>query len=238
MARRALDLAPRARRGGVAVIAVALVALACLAVGVVAGFAVRGGLRNPFTVEQVDRSEPAVLLALQDLSEYRAASGQYHVIVDVEQDVGMLPSFLAGERTLYVGLGTVDAAVDLGELGPDRVQVVPGPDGTPGSVRITLPPAELTPPRLDPDGSYVYSQSRGLVDRIEDALSSAPEGEQELQRQAVAMLEDAAEDSDLRDRAEANTRAMLEALLESLGFDRVDVTFDAAPPRPSAPDLS
>lgn len=216
------------RRGLGAGIA-AVVALACLVLGVLGGVLLRGAFGNPFATEQIDRSEPAVLLALRDLAEFRAASGQYHVIVDVEEDVGILPSFLAGERTLYVGMGTVDAAVDLGDMGSERVQVDPGADGQGGTVRISLPPAVLTPPRLDPDGSYVYSQQRGLVDRIDDALSSHPEGEQALQQQATAMLAEAAEESDLRERAEANTQAMLEALMESLGFDGVEITFDARP---------
>ena len=44
---------------------------------------------NPFASETVDRSRPAVLESLRDLSEYRAASGHFEVIVDLERDTGL-----------------------------------------------------------------------------------------------------------------------------------------------------
>src|SRR5215204_6435924 len=48
------------------------------------------GLRSltnwPFGEEMIDRSGPAVLTAMRDLSEYHAAAGQYQVVIDIEQD--------------------------------------------------------------------------------------------------------------------------------------------------------
>src|SRR5687767_2660213 len=41
---------------------------------------------NPFETKTVDRSGPAVLQSLRDLQEYRAASGHFEVIVDLEKD--------------------------------------------------------------------------------------------------------------------------------------------------------
>ncbi|HUG84008.1 MAG TPA: DUF4230 domain-containing protein, partial [Euzebya sp.] len=112
--------------------ALLLVALAFMAG--VAGRAVLSDIWPSLDSETVDRSEPAVLLAVRDMAELRAASGQYHVVLDVEEDVPILPSFIAGRRTLFVALGTVDAAVDLADLGEEGVEV--SEDGT--SVRITL----------------------------------------------------------------------------------------------------
>ena len=37
-------------------------------------------------------------------------------MVDVEQDNKLLPSFIKGERTLFIAAGTVDAAVDFSGL--------------------------------------------------------------------------------------------------------------------------
>src|SRR4051812_4090860 len=39
------------------------------------------GVDNPFKTEEVDRTGPAVLKALEDLHEYRAATGSYQVMV-------------------------------------------------------------------------------------------------------------------------------------------------------------
>jgi len=66
---------------------------------------------NPFKEETVDRSGPVLLESLEDLSQYRAASAHLQVVVDVERDTGLVPSFIKGERTLFVAAGKVDAAV-------------------------------------------------------------------------------------------------------------------------------
>src|ERR687896_1637893 len=78
---------------------------------------------NPFKTEEVDRTGPAVLQALNDLHEYRAATGSYQGMVDVEKDAKYLPSFLKGERTLFLAQGSVDASVDFSALGSESVTV-------------------------------------------------------------------------------------------------------------------
>lgn len=179
-------------------------------------------LRNPFATETVDRTQPAVLKALEDLNEYKAASGNYQVIVDLERDARYLPSVVKGERTLFVGVGSVDAGVDFSGLGPEAVVV----SADRRAVTVTLPPARLSEARVDPGRSYVYERQRGLLDRIGSALSDNPSSERELYILTEQRLEAAAaEGSDLVDRAEQNTRAMLEGLLRSLGFTAVDVRF-------------
>ena len=59
---------------------------------------------NPFRTEEVDRTGPAVLKALEDLHEYRAATGSYQVMVDIEKD-----------------------AKSASALPPGRAHAVPGP---------------------------------------------------------------------------------------------------------------
>ncbi len=67
------------------------------------------GLRDFFGTETHDRSGPALLKSIQDMSRYDAASGNFQVVVDLEKDAKYLPDALRGTRTLYVGAGTVDA---------------------------------------------------------------------------------------------------------------------------------
>ena len=67
------------------------------------------GLANPFGTEEIDRSQPPILKSIEDIDEYHAAVGNFEVILDVEEDVNYVPSIIAGERSLFVAAGTVDA---------------------------------------------------------------------------------------------------------------------------------
>ncbi|MEW2425827.1 DUF4230 domain-containing protein [Streptomyces nigra] len=179
------------------------------------------GLKDLFGTETRDRSGPALLQSIQDMSRYDAASGNFQIVVDLEKDARFLPDAVRGTRTLYVGAGTVDAYVDLGKVGEDDVTV--DEDRTTATLR--LPHAVLGRPALDPDRSYAVSKQRGLLDRLGDLFSDNPNGEQAVQKLAVRHIRDAAKKSGLTARAEKNTTDMLRGLLRSLGFEEVKVTY-------------
>ena len=217
--------APRRRRpsvGGpvvlVAAVAVLLLALPALIPAL-----------NPFKEETVDRSGPVLLKSLEDLSEYRAASANLQVIVDVESDTELIPSFIKGERTLFVAAGSVDAAVDFRGLSKDPRAVRVSDDRK--AVAITLPAAHLTDARLDQSRSRVYDRDRGALDRIEEALSDdGGADQQELYVLAERKLAEAARaDPQILRTAEANTKQMLSGMLRALGFEKITITF-ARPP--------
>jgi hypothetical protein len=179
---------------------------------------------NPFDEQTVDRSGDAVLVRLTDLRTYQAASGYYEIVIDQEKDVSNLPSFLAGERVLFVAAGSVDATVDFSGLGPGAVAV--DPSRTRATIRLPAP--VLGSPRLDLDRSYVADHQRGLKERLEDALGSDGGGQntEDLYRLAEQRLAQAgARTGDLDQRARTSTRAMLTSLLTSLGFTDITVTF-------------
>jgi hypothetical protein len=121
----------------------------------------------------------------------------------------------------FLATGTVDAYVDFADLGPDAVTL--SEDGN--SATITLPSPELGEARIDPDESRVLDRDRGLVDRVGDALGDDPTDESALFSMAEDRLENAADDSDLLDRAEDGTRDMLTSLANSLGVEDVTVEF-------------
>jgi hypothetical protein len=73
-------------------------------------------IHQPFKTKIVDRTPPVTLQQLRDLAEYKAASANFEVLIDIEKDVKWLPSAIAGERTFFVGVGSVDAVVDFGAL--------------------------------------------------------------------------------------------------------------------------
>lgn len=179
------------------------------------------GLKDLFGTETRDRSGPALLQSIQDMSRYDAASGNFQIVVDLEKDARFLPDAVRGTRTLYVGAGAVDAYVDLGKVGEDDVTV----DEDRTSATLRLPHAVLGRPALDPDRSYAVSKQRGLLDRLGDLFSDNPNGEQAVQKLAVRHIGDAAKKSGLTARAEKNTTDMLRGLLRSLGFEEVKVTY-------------
>jgi hypothetical protein len=179
------------------------------------------GLKDLFGTETIDRSGPALLTSIQDLSRYDAASGNFQVVVDLEKDTKYLPDAIRGSRTLYVGAGTVDAYVDLGKVGDDDVTV--NEDRT--SATLRLPHARLGTPALNVDRSYAVSKQRGLLDRLGDVFSDNPNSEQAVQKLAVRHIGEAAKESELTRRAETNTTTMLKGLLGSLGFKEVKVSY-------------
>lgn len=182
-------------------------------------------LPNPFESHTVDRTQPALLQSLADLSEYHAASGNFQVIVDTEKDTKFVPSFIRGERTVYVAGGSVDAIVDFSQLDERSIQV--SPDRT--SVSIVLPAPAVADPTVDAEQSRVVSRDRGVLDRIGSAFSDNPSTERPLILAAEQKMRDAANTSDLRARAEDNTRKMLEGMVRALGYANVSVTFSPAP---------
>lgn len=176
---------------------------------------------NPFASQTVDRTRPPVLKSIQDIGEFRAASGNYEVIVDLAKDT-RLPDEILGERTLFVAVGSVDAGVDLAGLDDQAVEL--SADGT--AATITLPAVRIYEAELDVGESYVYERDRGLLNRIGGAFSDDAGSERELYLVAERKLDEAARANDeLAERAEANTRAMLTSLVRALGVKRVDVRF-------------
>ncbi|MFD9500060.1 DUF4230 domain-containing protein [Streptomyces sp. NPDC060035] len=183
------------------------------------------GLGDIFGEETTDRSGPAVLKSIQDMSAYEAASGNFQVVVDLEKDAKYLPDAVRGTRTLYVGAGTVGAFVDLGKVTENGVVV--NEDRTTAELR--LPHAVLGKPALDPDRSYAVSKQRGLLDRLGDFFSDNPGSEQAVNKLAAKHIGEAAKESGLTQRAEKNTTSMLQGLLGSLGFDTVTVRYTDPP---------
>jgi hypothetical protein len=215
---------PRRRfslRGALATLVTGAVAvIVVLVTGVLTGVL---SIPNPFTTDAVDRSTPALLEQVSDLATYSAARGHYQQTVDVEDDVALLPSFLAGERTTFLANGTVDATVDFSKLGKDAI--VTNADG---SVTVSLPKPTLADPVIDPTSSRVIGRERGIVDRLAGMFNDTPTGEQRYYVLAQDKIGKAAKHSHLVQRAERNTTTMLQGFLGGLGYTDVRVVF--APP--------
>lgn len=206
--------------------------VAALGIGVLAlvGFLIVGALTglfsigNPFSTSTIDRSQPALLKEINNLSRFEAAQGKFETTIDVEHDVGILPGFLAGDRTVFLAQGTVDATVDFSALSGDAVQ-----PGAEGHVTITLPEPTLGKAVINTKASHVASRSRGLLNRIGGVFSDSPTSERGLYLLAQKKLTNAAKESKLVTRAERNTTTMLQTFLGRFGYTDVQVVYTESP---------
>ena len=178
-------------------------------------------LRNPFAETTTVRSQPVILNSITNLSRYEAASGSFEVVVDLTKRTSLLPSFLAGSETLFVGQGTDIAFVDFSQLKSQAITM----NANRTAVTVALPKAQLEPAVLNVSQSYVYAQQQGLFNRIGNFFSGNPNGQQQVYILAQQKIQTAATQSPLLTEAQKNTTGMLEGMLTSLGFQHVTVTF-------------
>ena len=178
-------------------------------------------LGDAFAPRTIDRSAPVLVQRLRNQSRYTAATGTFNATVDIEHKTGIIPTFIAGSRSIYSGVGDVDATVDLGALSR---HVARAADGT---IVLRLPRARLGGVHLDGRDSHMMSRDRGIVDRLEGVFVDSPTTEREVQRVAERRIGQAAAKSDLRHRAERNTALMIRNLATALGAGKVDIRFGA-----------
>jgi hypothetical protein len=178
-------------------------------------------LRNPFAETTTVRSEPVILKSITNLSRYEAASGSFEVVVDLTKRTSLIPSFLEGSETLFIGQGTDIAFVDFSTLKNKAIAV--SKDRT--AVTVTLPKPQLEPAVLNVSQSYVYAQQQGLFNRIGNFFSGNPNSQQQVYQIAQQKIQTAARQSPLLSKAQKNTEGMLTGMLTSLGFQHVTVDF-------------
>jgi Protein of unknown function (DUF4230) len=178
-------------------------------------------LRNPFAETTTETSQPVLLKSITSLSRYEAASGSFEVVVDLTKRTSLLPSFIEGSETLFIGQGTDIAFIDFAGLKSQAITV----NANRTAVTVTLPKAQLEPAVLNTSQSYVYAQQQGLFNRIGNFFSGNPNSQQQVYILAAQKIQTAAQQSPLLPEAEKNTQQMLTGMLTSLGFQHITVTF-------------
>jgi hypothetical protein len=214
-ARKTMPRMPRV--GGI----VAAIVAAIVLIVVLSAVHLLPQLRNPFAETTTVRSQPVILKSITNLSRYEAASGSFEVVVDLTKRTSLIPSFLAGSETLFIGQGTDIAFVDFATLKNTAITV--NKDRT--SVTVTLPKPQLEPAVLNVSQSYVYAQQQGLFNRIGNFFSGNPNSQQQVYQIAQQKIQTAARQSPLLTEAQKNTEGMLTGMLTSLGFQHVTVAF-------------
>jgi Protein of unknown function (DUF4230) len=220
-ARKTMPRMPRV--GGI----VAAIVAAIVLIVVLSAVHLLPQLRNPFAETTTVRSQPVILKSITNLSRYEAASGSFEVVVDLTKRTSLIPSFLEGSETLFIGQGTDIAFVDFSGLKSQAITM----NANRTAVTVTLPKAQLEPAALNVNQSYVYAQQQGLFNRIGNFFSGNPNSQQQVYQIAQQKIQTAARQSPLLTDAQKNTAGMLTGMLTSLGFQHVTVTFGAVPAR-------
>jgi hypothetical protein len=179
-------------------------------------------LDNPFSTEREQRDSPAILEALEDVSDYTAATANVRTSFEIE-DESILPDFLLGETVSFEAYGSADGVVDFSGLSEDAIVI----DEDDKHVTITLPEPRIDNVTVDPNESRVLDVDRGLLDRFADLFTEDAVNEGDLYPIAEDRLREAAGQSNLLALAEENTETFLTGLLGNLGYEDVTVVFES-----------
>jgi hypothetical protein len=163
-----------------------------------------------------------VLRSLEDLSEFHASTGHFEVVVDLEEDTKWVPSWVSGERMLFIGVGTVDSVVSFEGL--DERGITVSDEGR--SVTVRLPEPRLEDPRIDVDQSYLYARDRGVLERVAGLFGEQSVDQPVYQKAVEQIRTAAAADGQVLALGKQNTTMMLEGMLRALGFTSVTVVYE------------
>jgi hypothetical protein len=175
-----------------------------------------GRLASAITGRNVTEvSAPDVIEKIERLNRLETVKYSLDTVVEGNESSPILPDALAGDKLLLIVHGSIVAGVDLSKLRPDSVQITEGPNGR--SIRLDMPPSQVFTTTLDEAKTRVYSRDTGLLVRADPNL------ETETRAKAQAELQQAALSDGILDTASQNARSTITALLEGLGFSRVEL---------------
>ena len=163
----------------------------------------------------VVRPTPDVLVAVRDLARLESASFHMERVIDLSDKQSKMWGLINTEDAiLLVAVAEVTAGIDLQKLTAADVTVDPARR----TARIELPAPEVLHAALDNDKTYVHSRKTGtLAERHENLESRA-------RKEAERTLIESAQQAGILKRAAENARRTVEALVHSLGYDKVEVS--------------
>jgi Protein of unknown function (DUF4230) len=178
-------------------------------------------LSNPFATRTTNRTGPVLLVSIQKIQKFEAATGNFQVVVDIQEDQKFIPDLIFNDRSLFVADGSVNASIDFSKLGPTDVVT----NAARTSATITLPTPTLDPATLDLSRSHIVVEQTGLINKLGNLFGGDSSKQQELYLYAQTQIAAAAQDSQLVQTAQESTTTMLTALLTSLGFTTIVINF-------------
>lgn len=163
---------------------------------------------------------PNVVQALHKLARLEGASLHLERVIDLKEKQSRFFGLVEAEDAiLLIAAGDVTAGVDLSGMLHEDIQI----DEENKTVRIRLPRATIFSARVDNERTYVHS-------RVTDQLATRQANlETEARREAERGFRKAAEEAGLMKTAEESVARTVRALVLSLGFSNVEVTFGDLP---------
>jgi hypothetical protein len=163
-----------------------------------------------------------IIREINDLQRLETASFEFEKVITAETKQDVLWGLL-GESVVFVANGKVFAGVDFSKMAESDLQVY-----DPQTVYVHLPEAEIFSdiPILDNERSYVADRDTGLFTRADPAL------ETQVRQEAEKAIREAADESEILERADNNARQYMIGFLSGLGFENIiftDETPEKAP---------
>lgn len=164
-----------------------------------------------------------IVREINDLARLETASYEMEKVITADSGQEGLLEFFVGESMVFVANGKVFAGVDLSKMTEQDLVVV-----DPDTVMVRLPAAEIFSdiPVLDNNKSYVADRDTGLLTQADAEL------ETRVRQAAEQAILEAAQGSDILDRANFNAQQYMGGFLEGLGFTEVIFTRDVPPEAP------
>lgn len=171
-------------------------------------------LPSPTTVSVDVARSPNVLSAMRDLARLETEQFHFERTVDMTRTESHFYGVVEGkDRLLLVASGDVTAGVDLSGLTEGDVKV----DWPSRAVTMTLPSARILSSDLDEAHTRVFERHTSLFAHRDENLESAARAKAEDEMSA------AAREAGILRKADERAQRTVEALLRSLGFQKVDV---------------
>lgn len=173
----------------------------------------------PVTVHtEVLQATPAVITSMRELAVLQTASFHVERVIDLrDQQQHLFGMVHAEDAVLLVAAGDVNAGVDLGQLRDEDVVVDPAAR----TVKLRLPPAVVLSAALDNEATYVHTRHTDVLARRQETL------ETRARQEAERSLRDAALAGGILQRAQQGAERTIRSLLRSLGYERVELRFEA-----------
>lgn len=163
-----------------------------------------------------------IIREIRDLQRLETASFEFEKVITAETKQDLLWGLL-GESVVFVANGKVFAGVDFAKMSEADLQVY-----DPVTVYVHLPEAEIFSdiPVLDNERSYVADRDTGLLTRAD------PDLETQVRQEAEKAIREAANESEILERADNNARQYMIAFLSGLGFENIIFTDESPKPAP------
>lgn len=160
-------------------------------------------------------SAPDVVEKVQRLSRLETVVYSLDTVIENKESSPIFPDALAGDKLLMIVHGQTIAGIDFSKLKPEGVQITE--DHASRSIRLTLPPSEVFLTTIDNAKTRVYARDTGLF------VAADPNLETQTRTKAQGELQQAALNDGILDAASKNARETVRAMLEGLGFTKVDL---------------